>query len=65
MSLKFICEMSSDPLFLPMDQTGIGQQVTVMTLDCDGSPQRHSGGAGGLGLPITTHRASVSWCHRL
>lgn len=61
--------MSSDPPFLSRDQTGIGQQVAVMTLDCDSAPQkkRHSGGggAGGLGLPITTHLASVSWYHRL
>lgn len=34
MSVKSGCEMSSDPLFLPVEQTGIGQQVVVMTLDC-------------------------------
>lgn len=32
MSVKSGCEVSSDPPFLPVEQTGIGQQVVVMTL---------------------------------
>lgn len=64
MSVKSGCEVSSDPPFLPVEQTGIGQQVVVMTLDCDSSPQRHSR-ACCSGLLITTHRASVLWYRRL
>lgn len=47
-----------------MDQTGIGHQIAVVTIDCDSSSQRLSR-ACCLGLLITTHPASVWWYHRL
>lgn len=46
--------MSSDPPFLSMDQTGIGQQTAATTLDCGSSPERQEG----LPLSLFHHHSS-------
>lgn len=56
-----INEMSSDPPFPSLDQTGIGQQIPVKTWELSLDTAEPASQL----LPITIHQVSALWCHML